>query len=294
MIDIPCVTKAYEGGPEIYPEDEAHEAELVRPNDELERPKPRHITGKTPASVAIVAMGPSARVWHNGNGSYDLAVPRPDEVWCLNKGLRTVKCDVGFVLDDLVGEARRSKEYHDDLRAMSGLPIITTTVDRDVRDLFPANHLHAFPLEPIVWEMAVRFAMTRGMTAAAIVDSAGSLLRIGEAIALYLRNSIPMMLAYALWIGVEQVFLYGADYTYPGQDAREDDRANAEYWVGLCRGMGMEVQVCSDSTLLDMRTPKGIYGYGARPPVIRAPSNVDVAKILQHLGVIEGFKAEPI
>jgi len=271
--------RAHEGGPEVDPED----VSVI---------ECRHITGRIPKSVSIVAMGPSQRVWHNGNGSYDLSIPRADEVWCLNKGLRTIKCDVGFVLDDLVGEARKSEQYHADLKDMPDLPIMTTTIDHDVRQLFPHNRLHAYPLQEIVWDLGVRFAIVRGMPATAIVETADNLGRIGASIGLYLRNSVPMMLAYALWIGVEKVLVYGADYTYPGQEAREDDRANAEYWVGLCRGMGMEVQVCSDSTLLDSRNPDGVYGYGARQPVIRNPTPQEVAAILQHWGVIGSFKVE--
>ena len=266
--------KAHEGGPEIDIED-------------VPRPIPsRHVTGKIPKSVSIVAMGPSQRVWHNGNGSYSLGVPRPEEVWCLNKGLRTIKCDVGFVLDDLVGEARRSEQYATDIRGLT-LPIITSTIDSDVRQLFPNNRLHAFPLEQNIWEIGVRYGVVNGTDVNQIIAAPDNVLRIGGAVGYYLHNSIPMILAYALWIGVQKCYLYGVDYTYPGQEAREDDRANCEYWVGFCRGQGMEVQVCADSTLLDTRSPTKLYGYGARPPVLHPPTQEDIRGILRHLGVIE-------
>ena len=266
--------KAHEGGPDIDIED-------VIP------PIPcRHVTGKIPESVSVVAMGPSQRTWHNGNGSYDRAIPKADEVWALNKGLRTLKVDVGFILDDLVGEARRSEEYARDIRDLS-IPIITTTIDTDVKALFPGNRLHTYPLEPIIWEIGVRYGVVNGTDVQQIIDHPANVLRIGGAVGFYLQNSVPMILAYALWIGVRKLYLYGVDYTYPGQEAREDDRANCEYWVGFCRGQGMEVQVCSDSTLLDTRNPTKLYGYGARPPVLNLPKTEDIQGILRHLGVIE-------
>lgn len=268
------IERAHEGGPEIDIED------VPRPI------RSRHVTGKTPDSVAIVAMGPSQRIWHNGNGSYDLGIPKPDEVWALNKGLRTLKADVGFILDDMVGEARKSEQYARDIRGLT-LPIITSTIDSDVRTLFPTNRLHAFPLEQIIWEIGVRYGVVNGTDVNQIIDHPANVLRIGGAVGYYLHNSIPMILAYALWIGVRKAYLYGVDYTYPGQEAREDDRANCEYWVGFCRGQGMEVQVCADSTLLDTRNPTKLYGYGARPPVLNQPKPDDIRAILRHLGVIE-------
>jgi hypothetical protein len=268
------IEKAHEGGPEI----DIDVAPTPRPS--------RHVTGKTPESVAIVAMGPSQRIWHNGNGSYDRGIPQPAEVWALNKGLRTLKADVAFILDDLVGEARRSEQYAADIRGLS-LPIITSTIDHDVRQLFPGNRLHAFPLQDIIWEMGIRFGVVNGTDVEHIIRNPGNVLRIGHAVGYYMQNSIPMILAYALWIGVRRVYLYGVDYTYPGQEAREDDRANCEYWVGFCRGQGLEVQVCADSTLLDTRKPPQLYGYGARPPVLVEPKPEDIRGILRHLGVIE-------
>lgn len=253
-------------------------------NDEVHVEQCRHVTGKIPRSVSIVAMGPTKTSWQDGNGSYNLSVPRTDEVWTLNKGLRTLKADVGFVLDDLVGEARKSSEYAADLRKLT-LPIITSTIDHDVRELFPDSPLHAFPAQEIIWELGIRYGLVSGNAPEALVVSGENIRRVGEAIGLYQTNSVPMMLSYALWIGVTKVYLYGADYTFPGQAAREEERACAEYWVGFCRGQGMEIQVSPESTLLNERYRPGLYGYGARPPVIGTPTPDDVSRILRHLGV---------
>jgi len=266
--------KAHEGGPEI---DDFSEI-IPRKN--------RHVTGKMPESVAIVALGPSQKVWIYGNVSYDVKLPRVDEVWSLNKGLRTIKADVGFILDDLVGEARKSEEYANDIRGFN-IPIITTTVDHDVKALFPTVNLHQYPMEEIIWQAGIRFGVVSGHKPSDLCapTSAENIRTIGKDLALHFENSVPMILAYALWLGVRRVYLYGADYTYPGQEANESGRANCEYWVGLCRGQAMQVHICADSTLLDTRNPLTVYGYGARHPVIGLPKPDDVRRILGELGL---------
>ena len=70
------------------------------------------------------------------------------------------------------------------------------------------------------------------------------------------------MLAYALFIGVRQILLWGADYSHEKSKRREEDRANAEYWIGICRVLGMRILIPDTSTLCN--ADKGTYFYGYR------------------------------
>jgi hypothetical protein len=76
-----------------------------------------------------------------------------------------------------------------------------------------------------------------------------------------------MILAYALFIGVREIRLYGADYVIRGSDHMEENRPNCEYWVGFLRGMGIVVKVPRGTTLLNTDMNKRIYGY-ARDPIL--------------------------
>ena len=77
------------------------------------------------------------------------------------------------------------------------------------------------------------------------------------------------MLAYAGFLGVENIQLYGVDYTYPGMAAREDDKANCEYWIGqLQLGLGVEFFTSAKSTILCTNQGRNIYGYGTRQPFL--------------------------
>lgn len=225
-----------------------------------------HPTGKQPEVVDIVACGPTLRSYVSMRMDYDPIAPDPDEVWTLNKALRTIKCDLGFVMDDLVGEARRSERYREALDRLPN-PIITSVIDADVEALYPNANLIPYPIDEVINSLGLRVmkARTSNFSTADVASA-------GDVTGYYLHNSIPYILAYALFIGVKRVHLFGADYTYPGMAAREDDRANTEYWVGILRAYGIEVWTTSDTTLLNQLKQPWLYGYGARPPGRNPPS----------------------
>jgi hypothetical protein len=231
-----------------------------------------HVSGRAPERVAIVACGPTSLDWHAANFLYDPAVDY-DEIWVVNKGIRTLRCDVAFVMDDLVGEARRSRRYQADIDALQ-VPIITSTVDDSVRGLFPNANLTAYPINYVLAWCALKIWKARKCE-----PTEAQLGATMSGLANYIHNSIPYLLAYAGFIGVKTVLLFGADYTFPGSPAREDDQANCEYWVGLMRGLGVDVSVPDTTTLLATRYRKPMYGFGARPPQLMIPRE----HILQRL-----------
>ena len=227
----------------------------------------KHPTDKKPEIVDIVACGPTVRSYLSMRMDYDPIAPDADEVWTLNKALRSIRADLGFVMDDMVGEARRSERYREALDNLS-IPIITSIIDDDVRALYPNCHLIPFPLDDVLNSVGIRVMKARSSN-----FTTGDVAHAGDVTGYYFHNSIPYMLAYALFIGVKRVQLFGADYTYPGMAAREDDRANTEYWVGILRAYGVEVWTTRDTTLLNQPKQPYLYGYGARPPHREAPSS---------------------
>jgi hypothetical protein len=251
------IERAHEGGPECDDFTSEH----------ITLPTPK----APPKTVAIIACGPTNADWHAGQFTYEPQFPKTDEVWTLNKALRTTRADLVFIMDDMVGEARRSPAYADDIRKLT-CPVITSTVDDDVLRLFPNVQLIRYPIEEIIWTMGLRMMRARGIDDQRIKDHPEFVHKHGMEHFYYLHNSVPQILAFALYIGVKGVQLFGADYTFPGVSAREDDRANCEFWVGALRASGVEVKTTSRSTLLNMPKQPWIYGYGQRPPVIGIPT----------------------
>lgn len=191
-----------------------------------------------PKRVAFVGLGPSIEAWvavqlRKGEASPEVrGIYDFDEIWTLNRGARLLAHDLSFVMDDLRGEARHDPDYGQALMRAEK-PIITSRA----YDEFPASM--AYPLEAV----------------AQLVGAEN----------LYFRNSVPYVLAYALFIGVKEIVLFGVDYDYPGQRVTEEGRANTEYWVGFCRARGMRVGVPSASTLLAANAGAWWYGYAEQP-----------------------------
>ena len=239
-------------------------------------PNWQHVTGKSPKNVCIVACGPTTQEWLSGNMPYDRAYGRPDEVWLVNKGARTLRGDLVFVMDELVGEGLKSQQYAEDLRALK-VPIITSIVDSQTRQMYPDNDLHTYPIGEVYAFHGTRILRNMGYALEWIQANKHEVAHAAVTYCGYLHNSIPYMLAYAAFIGVKKVGLFGADETFPGQMAREDDRANCEYWVGMLRGQGIQVVVPPTTTLLNTRSNLPLYGYGTRQPVVDMPTDEQIA-----------------
>lgn len=228
----------------------------------------QHPTGKRPKSINLVALGPTNSDYHGAHFRYDPVVPPADEVWTVNKGFRTVKADLVFILDDLVGEAGISSRYARDINT-AGIPIITSILDEQVEGIYPDSDLHAYPLSSVIDFWGEAWLMSQGGTFTGEGLARDKVREAGIRNACYLKNSIPMILAYAAAIGVRVINLFGADYDFPGSAIHEADKPNTEYWVGACRfGAGMLINVSSRTTLLSTNQGRDIYGYGKRQPVL--------------------------
>ena len=163
---------------------------------------------------------------------------RSDEVWTVNRGIRLIEADMAFVLDELPDEIANDPAYGEALEAYKK-PIISTRCAPSVSTatLYPAPEIleclqsvHGMPIDDPYW-----------------------------------HNSLPMVLAYALFIGVEQVTLWGCDYQSQQGQPLEADRSNCEYWVGVCRALGMRVGVPQGSNLLNQHAHDGkLWVYGLR------------------------------
>lgn len=188
-----------------------------------------HPTGDVPESVAIVGLGPSKRDFVADQGRHEPG-NRVDEVWAVNTAIRWCKHDVAFIMDDMNEFSRFYPDYGETMRNNEA-PIITS---RKYEQFEPALE---FPLAEVV----------------------------GATQQLYFNNSVPYMIAYALFIGVKRIVLFGVDYTHPGTTAREDGRGCTEFWLGYAIAKGMSVEICTSSTLMDVSSGQRFYGYLSQP-----------------------------
>lgn len=184
-----------------------------------------------PKSVAIVGMGLSHAdyvIQAIVNGKESIA----DEIWGINAIGGVIKCDKIFMMDhidDLTHSPRFSWAKECET------PIITS--DATLKGF---KNLIEYPLE----EIFDSFKIT------------------------YFSNTIPYTIAYAMWIGVESISLFGVDYNYTDSSVTETGRGCTEFWLALAVSKGIDVRVAKNSTLLGTNEQK-FYGYKKKPKIIQ-------------------------
>jgi hypothetical protein len=211
----------------------------------------QHPTGRVPESVLIVALGPTKLDLLEMTSAHQ---PAPllmdcDEVWGLNGGVNhyagRMAYDVLWVMDHLEGEARREPQYMEHITRWLdrfGAPLITSQRGDWMSETESGSGW------PPIYEYPIDLVLSN----------------VGDSNA-YFHNSIPYLLAYALTIGVKRLVIWGADYSHERSKRREDDRANAEYWVGFCRARGMEIWLPETTTLCNQNRGLWFYGYRDQP-----------------------------
>jgi hypothetical protein len=170
-----------------------------------------------PKRVAIVALGPSAQGYMRRSMSNQGVEDPYDEVWTLNRGFAGFHHDKLFCMDDLRWiDKHRNKAYATFLKNHDR-PIITSTVYPEFPNAVP------FPLyECIKFHDDDIFAV----------------------------NTVSYMIAYALYIGVKELALYGADFIYRNGTVVEEGGLAVAYMLGRCKSHDCIHTLTNETTML--------------------------------------------
>lgn len=191
---------------------------------------------KAPKSVAIVGLGQSLGEYVGLAKRLGGRSPIADEVWGINALGDVLACDRVFHMDDvLVQEGRAALDPTGNIANMLEWlkkhpgPIYTSIV----RDGYPG--LVAFPFEDVM-------------------NSGGFP---------YFNNTAAYAIAYAIYIGVETISLFGIDFSLPNMHSAEKGRACCEFWLGIAAARGINIHVPEKTTLMDACVPddERFYGY---------------------------------
>ena len=197
-----------------------------------------------PTRVAMVGLGPSANAFWLENAQFNAAPPY-DAVWVVNRAATSFRHDLCFDMHDLRDLTRKyPQEMHRFVTAEK--PIMT---------------LAAYPEFP----MSVAFPIKETL----------------EFIKHDILNSTPAyMMAFALMIGVKELYLYGMDFHYENLDRAEAGGQGMAYLLGMAQVLGVNYRIPNTSSLLDAyrvhlvdgQPMRPLYGYseatGARDPRI--------------------------
>lgn len=219
--------------------------DLLHKNNPSRKTKPRHVT--------ILGLGPSLDQYTNickrlgGRHKYS------DETWCINSLGNVIACDRIFHMDDVrIQELRAAERPESNIAVMLEwlktitIPVVTSRPHPD----YPA--LEPFPLIEVLNDF-----------------------KYG-----YFNSTAAYAVAYAIWLGVEQISLFGCDYTYPNAHDAEKGRACVEFWLGMAAERSIRITVPKNTTLLDaLHTQRErFYGYDTLDLAIRrtADGRIDI------------------
>lgn len=193
-------------------------------------------SGPRPATVAIVAMGSSCMDWMNRANQHGGKRAIADETWGVNATGGVIQCDRVFAMDDL-GDLRR--------QAREGKKVANGMLEWMPEHPGPIYTSRPYPDLPGTVEYPLE----------AVINEVGFP---------YLNNSVAYAVAYAMYLGVQQIKLFGADFTYPDQAHRgESGRGCVEWLLGIAGERGIRIEVSQNTTLMDacVPLPERLYGY---------------------------------
>lgn len=189
-----------------------------------------------PKSVAIVCLGPSMPSYIR-TVQQSAGMKRFDETWACNRAFSGVAHDKLFCMDDLRWlDTKRDKVYASALKEHDK-PIITSTAYPEFPQACP------YPLGPVM----------------EFLDDD-----------LFAVNTVSYMVAYAIYIGVQEIALYGADFVYGNGNIAESGGMAVAYLLGRCKEYGIVHTLPGDTTMIyankvqqrpDGSIGRELYGY---------------------------------
>ena len=187
-----------------------------------------HFGRPVPKSVAIVAMGRSQLDYSSACtciGGYRAVA---DEIWAINKMGGVIFHDVLWRMDDLMHN--RERMYPEYLRWLKTHPFVVTSTTYPE---FPGSV--EYPLEDVLRNIGIP----------------------------YFNSTPAYALAYAIYLGIEKIHLYGCDFTYPNQPMAEAGRGCFEMLMGIAFARNIVLLMGPNTSLLDTCIPieERFYGY---------------------------------
>ena len=190
-----------------------------------------------PKTVALLGLGRSMAgyVGHKCQSSLEIQF---DEVWTVNFGMDVFRHDKLFLMDDM---RLQSKD----------MPFYEKAMKEHDKVIITSKAYEEFPQS---WEFPVK----------EVIEF------IGDD---FLNSSVAYAIAWAMFIGVKDISLYGCDFHYPDMNRRELGGQCAAYLLGLARHFGMTYHLPQGTTLLSAhevvlvndKPHRRLYGYAKQP-----------------------------
>jgi hypothetical protein len=168
-----------------------------------------------PRRVALLGLGPSIKDFFGETARKNNLVEF-DEVWGINTAYRAMTCDRIWIMDNLTKIEQNYPDWARELKLVK-TPIITSLPHDDFPTACP------YPLSEVTGYFK---------------DD-------------YFSNTVAYAVAYAAYIGVEELYMFGIDFHYPNSVIVESGLGCVGYWLGIAKSKGVHYKIPGSSTLLD-------------------------------------------
>ena len=218
----------------------------------------------TPERVAIVGIGISHVDYITNVCKVGDRKAIADEVWAINKMGAAIHCDAIFRMDDL------AEEFEVNQRVWNGLNGDKWNVQdiwhKTLRDF--KGKIYTCRAYPEEFPASVEYPLEE------VINCVGSS---------YFNTGVAYAIAYAIYIGVKELALYGIDFSYKDRHVAESGRGCVEYHIREAVQRGIDIKVAQNSTLLDtVNGPGHFYGYTHPIEVLPDPERPGKYKV-NHL-----------
>jgi len=193
-----------------------------------------------PDHVVILGLGPSIHTYTDHvmrlGGRHRFA----DEAWAINALGNVLQCDRVFHMDQVEVQEIRAAARPD-----SNIAVMVEWLKRHPGPIYTSIKKEGYP----------------GLVELPIEDMINTL---GFA---YFNGTAAYAVAYAIYIGVKKISLFGIDFTLPNAHHAEQGRACVEFWLGVAVARGIELGMSEKTSLMDtIHDPKDdneirLYGY---------------------------------
>ena len=209
-----------------------------------------------PRSVALVALGPSYRSFVESK-IHKKHSQHYDEVWVVNSGLECFKADKVWLMDDLRMMEHRYPAWAERIKRET-TPIVTCRTYPEYASAVE------YPLQDVI---------------RCVQDD-------------WFTNTVAYAIGYAILTKVEELFIFGADFMYPGSLTVEPGADCCAYLLGIATGRGVRWKLPQSTTLMDShitqvvdgdKMQRPLYGYDYNPGDCRSKVERGVATEMEKI-----------
>jgi len=223
--------------------------------------------------VAIVAMGPTNRVWFDKvynnvtrEDYYRKAYHSLVEAVHTNELPVDDEClHMVVQLSRQIGNTADIEEEYDQVWVINGMSGILRKYDK-IFHMDSLDNALTIPKDlpkrmPIVTSAHHPDYKTEEFPIQDVADKFGSI---------YINNSVSYALVYAMLKGANHIGLFGCDFNpHNSMDAMKCDAgaSNMEYWISKAETMGISFEIPKGCRLMGMDGDRRLYGYETQPDI---------------------------